>query len=216
MVGDERSDPVALEFGEGVARQLAGALAPACERIVVAGSIRRRRQLVRDVELVAVPLTRPERASAQGSLFAGEEVEVNALWERIEEVSREHEFLVPIKPGSPRLEPDERWPAKRVAGSRYFRLWITLARMRADLFMATPETWGLVLTIRTGSADFSRALVTRWTEVSGGGHASEGLLLDAAGAVVPTPDEESVFRAVRCRWVPPEKRGGPADLVPVG
>lgn len=43
----------------GVARELLGVIAPQTLRIIVAGSLRRKRAMVGDVEIVFVPLTRP-------------------------------------------------------------------------------------------------------------------------------------------------------------
>lgn len=211
-----KADPQPLHAARAIADALLAELAPACERVELAGSLRRQRAFVRDIEVVAVPRLREEAAppAGQADLFAPPRppVLVNALWERIEEVSDDHLSIVPIKPGVPGVEADDRWAEKRVAGSRYLKLWLPRTRLQVDLFLADRETWGVVLAVRTGSADFSRALVTRWTEVSGGGHSRGGRLRDARGRPVPTPEEEDVFRACRARWVPPERREGPRDL----
>lgn len=205
-----------LGWMSDVAEDLATDVSGACERVVVAGSVRRRRARVRDVELVAVPRIYRVRAEVQADLFAlgHREVERSALWDRLE-AGREAGWCQPLKPGVPDLVPDPKWPEKRGAGSRYWRLLLLPERVKVDLFLATPETWGLVLAIRTGSADFSRALVTRWTAVSGGGHAVDGRLCWPDGRAEDTREEEDVFRALRCRWVDPPERRGPGDLVPL-
>lgn len=197
-----------------IAGELLGHLSPACSRIELAGSIRRERPVVNDIELVAIPRVREEeQVGAQGDLFAPAPpvVLVNQLWERVEALAVQ-DVLVPIKPGVPDLEADSRWGEKRLAGSRYFRLYLPEARVKVDLFMADAATWGVVFAIRTGCSEFSRALVTRWTAVSGGGHSQEGRLHDAYGAALETPEEEDVFRLCRARLIPPQERRDAASL----
>jgi DNA polymerase/3'-5' exonuclease PolX len=219
--------PAGLDTARKVATALMGLLLPVCERLEIAGSIRREKPQVSDIELVAIPRTRSEaiveapRERPQASLFAAPAPPitppsrlVNCLWERIEEISEGRARIVPIKPGAPTLEPDGRWNEKRESGSRYFRLFLPRPALKVDLFLADAETWGAVFTIRTGSADFSRALVTRWTAVSGGGHFQNGRLYRADGAPVPTAEERDVFEACRARFISPRDRREASSLVP--
>lgn len=46
---------IALASAERIATNLLRGMAPACERIEIAGSIRRNRALVKDIELVVIP-----------------------------------------------------------------------------------------------------------------------------------------------------------------
>jgi DNA polymerase/3'-5' exonuclease PolX len=211
---------VSLPLGaaRGIAEGLLAELAPACLRAEIAGSIRRESVAVKDIELVVIPRMREEvPVPAQPDLWAPPPpaVRVSCLWERIEEVSEGHQRIVPIKPGVPSIEPDPRWAEKRLAGSRYFKLRLPSAGVNVDLFMATAENWGLILAIRTGSALFSQALVTRWTEVSRGGHSRGGRLLDARGLPVPAPEERDVFAACQLVWVPPRERVDAGSLRPI-
>lgn len=73
-----------------LAVELQDLLAPACERIQIAGSIRRLRETVGDLELVAIPRMRPQ---GQVSLFRppGQAIPlVSALWERLEMLVERH------------------------------------------------------------------------------------------------------------------------------
>lgn len=198
-----------------VAEALVRELAPACDRIEIAGSIRRQKPWVSDIELVAIPqlgAAGETPAPAQAALFgtpapaATTSPQVNLLWERIEEVSEQRTRIIPIKPSSAIEEPDHRWQEKRFEGSKYFKLWLPRAGFKVDLFMATRETWGVIYTIRTGSADFAKALVTHWTAISNGGHSATGRLLDAEGRPLETPEEEDVFLHCGLRWIPPAER----------
>lgn len=211
--------PAALQVARRVALALASELAGACERLELAGSIRREKSTVSDIEIVAIPQLGPSLA-AQPALFEGGDTvapqpRVNRLWEAIEAISEGHQRIVPIKPGSPSLEPDDRWQEKRQAGSRYLRLWLPKPALKVDLFLADAETWGAIFAIRTGSAKFSQALVTRWTSVSGGGHFHQGRLLQADGTALATPEEADVFRACRVELIAPAARRGAEDLRPL-
>lgn len=53
-----------LERAKGVAAEVVARLGPACERVEVAGSVRRRKAEVKDLEVVFIP--RMERAGAGG------------------------------------------------------------------------------------------------------------------------------------------------------
>jgi DNA polymerase/3'-5' exonuclease PolX len=197
-----------LATARRIAEALLAELTPACERIVLAGSIRRERPNVNDIEIVAIPRHTDEPLPGQPSLFADPAPavrRVNCLWNRIEEVSDGHGAIMPLKPGVPRIEPDPKWPEKRCAGSRYFKLFLPRTGLAVDLFMPSAESWGLILAIRTGSSEFSRALVTRWTQLTGG-HAKEGRLHRADGSVVSAPEEEDVFRACGVEWISPRER----------
>lgn len=198
-----------LATARRIAEALLAELAPACERIVLAGSIRRERPNVNDIEIVAIPRYTEEPVTGQAGLFADPAPavrRVNCLWDRIEEVSDGHGAIMPMKPGVPRIEPDPKWHEKRFAGSRYFKLFLPRTGFAVDLFMTDAASWGLILAIRTGSSEFSRAMVTRWTQVSGGGHSKDGLLRMPDGRIVPSPEEEVVFRACGVEWIEPRKR----------
>ena len=80
MSTDER---VALEHAQALADELVALLEPFTLRLVVAGSVRRRRPTIGDLELVAIPRTRP----GQRQLF-GEAPPVNELWEGLEALIR--------------------------------------------------------------------------------------------------------------------------------
>lgn len=173
-----------------VAQEIVDALAPACERIVIAGSIRRQKpDSIKDVEIVAI--SKPFRpvfgVKAQGG-------ELHALVDQLRSDGR----ILARTDGRGRTA----W------GQKYRRgLWGPRA-VPLDLFIVTRETWGAQLTIRTGDADFSRKLVT---PRSNGGVMPEALRLQdgvlwRSGVAVPTPDEPDFFRALELTWIEPPHR----------
>lgn len=109
-------------------------LKPYCHRIEVAGSIRRGKAEVGDIELVAIPKMLP-----QYDMFGKQFDELSLLYDRklLESFGKVIKF-----------------------GKRYVQidLW---AGIKLDLFVVLPPAqWGVIMAIRTGPADFSHWLVT--------------------------------------------------------
>lgn len=184
-----------LVRAERIAEAMREWCAPACHRIAIAGSIRRRRYQVKDIELVYIPKTR----EFEVDLFGLECEETSLLYTRFTE-HMDLERCVPIKPG---VKGIERWPLK--PQGRYWRFWLGEANLRVDMFRADEDNWGLIYAIRTGSADFSRGLLARWKHLTGG-RSHEGRLRTRRGETVTTPTEARLFEVLRMRPVPPEAR----------
>jgi DNA polymerase/3'-5' exonuclease PolX len=198
------------------AEEICKILEPACERIEIAGSIRRMSATVGDIEIVCQPkltIDGPESLSAIDTLI---------------------DQLVPgDQKGTLNFEqgPDSglRWNSKRKAnGSRYKRLiWVgrsdPVERIPVDLFcVLPPASWGAQLAIRTGPWEFSKGIVTKRSQ---GGAMPEhleqrhGTLWNYSGVVVSgedrwkaqplnlrCPDEETYFAALGLPCWPPEER----------
>ena len=152
-------------------------LQPFVKRAVVAGSIRRQRPDVKDIEIVAEPVDVPDGLFGETRPGSAEIKELAATWG-------------PVVKG----------------GDKYIQVADVLdSGMALDLFLVTPPaSWGALLTIRTGPAAFSQMLVTR---LRGRFMRCEhGRVLGRGGVVVPTPDEASFFAACDVAWLPPEER----------
>ncbi len=176
-----------LAEAERVAAALVADLEPYCARIATAGSVRRRKVQVGDIELVAIP--RYEPAGLFGDRAA------NRLWEHLH-TSDAYRFTKGDHPDG-----------------RYYQLALaTYPGLQVDLFLAQEDNWGLTLLVRTGSAAFSTAMLARWKRVQGIGREQpgsvDGRLVTRDGRVVPTPEEETVFALLGMRPVPPERRTG--------
>lgn len=185
------------------AHELARRMAPACERLEIAGSIRRAAPEVGDIELVVIPRWREVEAPGPRPLFGPPALErrndlVALLRDLIGEgaltalkMSTSDEVVVPAA--------DLRDDAKAMK----FR---HRSGMQVDLFICTPETWGLNFFIRTGPGDFGRRALAHWKRITGGGYADEAQLYNAAGKLVPTPEEADVFSALKVGWIEPARR----------
>jgi DNA polymerase/3'-5' exonuclease PolX len=208
---------IPLDSALPIAESIAEALAPFCQNLQVAGSVRRRVAQVHDVEIVAVP----RLAKLQAALFDDvlpSDPPVSLLHEHLED--REHA-------GTVRRRRDRNgrtfWgPSDKRMLWRYGAAstdWIAV-----DLFGATPETLGAKLALRTGPAELSKRLVT--PKAKGGLLPNDlefrsGGLYRYVGAparrvFVPTPDEETLFRELGLPYTAPEHRFATSYAPPPG
>jgi DNA polymerase/3'-5' exonuclease PolX len=115
-----------------LAEEALNTLKPYCDRICIAGSIRRMKPECKDIELVCIPRMVP------GGLF-GDEPEVDPG------------FCAVVNQWSKvKGEPTGKYTQRVLPGG-----------MALDLFMADAENWGLILAVRTGSAGFSHRVLGR-------------------------------------------------------
>ena len=186
---------IPLAEAQALADELVDLLAPSCHALAVAGSVRRERETIGDLELVARPVMR----TTQAGLF-GAGPRASDLWAAVDELVRmpgnglqRHPDIVTAA-GRPRSAP---W------GERYRKL-LWLGRP-VDLFTADGDSWGAQLLIRTGPPEYSQA----WVE------ALRGVGLQMRGGwvrsletdeIVPVPDEETAHALVGWPFVLPPGR----------
>lgn len=125
---------IPLRAAENLALALLEQLAPHCDRIEIAGSIRRRKPIVGDIELCAVPrylpnLLGPSDTPAFAPVFT--RLERDGLLTRIKN------------------------------GPKYKQFHIPALGCNLDLFLTDAACWPVIFAIRTGPADFSKRLVTQ-------------------------------------------------------
>ena len=198
-----------LKHAQAVASHLIALMQPHCERIAVAGSIRRECPTVGDIEIVVIP--RWGKVQKPGNLF-GETVTINELHHALEKT----EWIRWIKPGTSEIIT---WPIK--PEGKYWRgvirrgVFDSPDDIKLDMFLCRPENWGVIYTIRTGSSDFSREIVT-YARDKTPYRIHEGNLVQVvrpyakAGVdeveTVPCPDEETLFATLGLQWVDPRAR----------
>lgn len=141
-----------LDFARRCADRILERLGPFADRIEVAGSIRRRRPEVGDVDLVAIP-----KLAVSRDLLGAETVSGNFLAEEV-----------------------QAWCAKsawkfRTAGAEYMSWTAGEAQIQVDLWMTTEAAFGSVLLCRTGSAAHNTWLATRALEMNAKWHPHRGL-----------------------------------------
>jgi hypothetical protein len=134
-------------------------LHPGCARGEVAGSVRRGKPEPHDLEVVVIPKS---SFVPMGNLFG-----------EMSELECDH-----FEPAFVWLLQQAEWeldPVLKRDGPHYKRLRHVTSGMCADLFLTTERGWGGAMAIRTGPADFSRALVTLARRQ--GKHVADGYLI---------------------------------------
>lgn len=183
-----------LAEARALAEDVVTLLAPSCTRIEIAGSIRRQKADIGDLEIVCMP--KSERVNI--GLFEEVYRDTNELDDFVACLLMDGTF-------SPRLDVN----GHRAVGERYKRL--SYRGFGLDLFAVLPPAqFGVILAIRTGPAEWSHRLVT--TRQSGGWlpdwlKVKDGQLLHRlSGEVIPTPEETDFFAAMQWRYISPEQR----------
>jgi DNA polymerase/3'-5' exonuclease PolX len=183
-----------LRDAELYANEVVRLLSPACEQVVVCGSVRRRKPEVKDLEIVALPKRSAGRPAFGDPASALPPLE--ALCARL------------VAYGELRLDPQ----LKR-DGPKYKRFVHPRGKIAIDLFIAAPENFGNQIAIRTGDADFSHLMVTPRHQ---GGlmpdhlRQSQGFLWSmddvVEGHIVPCPSEAAFFAELGLPVPHPEHR----------
>lgn len=156
---------------KSIAYSVVSILEKHCSRIEIAGSIRRKKPEVKDIEIVAIP-----KPYETGLFESGIATIVNK-WEKVK-------GELPCK----------------------YTQRILPSGIKLDLFFATPENWGLIYAIRTGSADYShKVLANAW--VKAGYTSIDGMLFHEGNKKFYEVREEiDLFKRIGIDYIEPELR----------
>lgn len=177
-------------LGRAVALELIERLEPYCQRIEVAGSIRRGKPMVGDVELLFVPKIRLKKASINASIVEVPETDAiidtmladGTLAKRLSSVRR------------------TTWgPANKLAVH-------VGTGMAVDLFGTTTVAWWNALTCRTGGAETNKKLAQ--SAIANGRNWNvygQGVTM-ADGTVIRAESEEHVFELCGVSFLRPDER----------
>lgn len=178
-----------------IAQHIAATLtmhAQAFSRVEIAGSIRRKKPTVGDIEIVAQIDPNLEFGSTGRIIHALAGTGVH----RAGPITR--------KDG---IEVSAPWSERYMKGV-YARPGLTDNRIQVDLFIVRPPAeWGVVFLIRTGSAKFSEAMVTRLHRY--GVRSQDGRIVNCGvpdGTEIPCSTEDDFFRLAHLPFIQPEKR----------
>lgn len=169
-------------------------LAPFCERIEIAGSLRRGKPQVKDIDLVAIP-----KMTSRSALF-----------ETVAQIS-DTDFSAAVR---------QHCTSVVAEGLKLIRGTASMAagqRIAVDIYIATAETWATLLLIRTGSAEHNIWMCTRAIACGGKLHA-DGCGLELPGQydavqqrtvnsrVIHATCEQEIFKALGMPTPPPSQR----------
>lgn len=179
-----------LKQAQSLTDKIIAALTPGCIRSEAAGSVRRLRPEVGDIEIVCIPRQTVDLfGNPVGSLLdmvLANLVNEGRLIRGDKNGVKYKNFLIPTGPNFGPSLPD----------------------LKLDLFITSLECWGVNFTIRTGPAEFSHRLVT---QKSKGGLLPSDLSVSGArvwrGAeALDTPEESDIFRLIELDWIEPRDR----------
>ena len=173
-----------LEKARAIAKGLQYDLEWGCERITIAGSIRRCKPEVGDIELLCIPK------------YGGVAGEVNQLDQAIVDLILNSDLDYRV---------DKR--GRRTYGEKNKFMVHRPSGIGVDIFCADKDNWGMSLVVRTGPASFCVRLMAHYKSIGCSGHAYGGVT-DRNGQEIACPTEEDVFRLAGWPYVPPEKRIG--------
>ena len=172
-----------LQEAEKIATQVKAAVETHCERIEVAGSIRRQKSKVHDIDFVVVTKN-------------------DAEWQKINEKLKK----LKAKPNC--------------SGNSVIKAFLPCQNglFQVDFYRAKPETFGILLLVRTGSAEhnvwlagcaiskgmrikYSEGLIKDNSTIAG---ETEKGVFEALGLPCPLPSEREI-EGGKPVWMPPEK-----------
>ena len=159
-------------------------LTPYSEKILIAGSIRREREDVGDIELLIVPKFR-----VAFDMFMEPRDPVDTSDERLANL---------VKDGV----------LKRRGAWGHLNKFFThvLSGIPVDIFVGTIENWGRDLMVRTGSADFNKRVMSRFHALGKRGHAYGDFAVTHGLATYKAPDEEAMFALLEWDYIEPRRR----------
>ena len=151
-----------------------------CQRIEIAGSIRRLKPEVGDIELIAIPKPTLDLFSA---------------------ITEEHQL--------DNLDYEGMRIGRKIKGGHKYKQIELKGGVILDLFIVTPPAeWGVQFLIRTGPAEFSHKLVMK--RRAGGLLPSNLRVKDGAiwsnNHIIPTPEEQDVFELIGIPYIEPKDR----------
>ena len=168
-----------LEKAMEIAAKISDEIAPYCSRLQIAGSIRRQRAEVGDIDIVCLPANPAAKKGLR------------------QRVIRTNPRI--IADGSYTLEVE-------LAGKVRLDIWMAETMNQRDFFSAAPHTnFGSLLLCRTGSIAHNVFLVgvakhhgLRWNPHWG--------VYDNNGVCLASENEEDIFKALKLDFIKPEDR----------
>jgi DNA polymerase/3'-5' exonuclease PolX len=187
------------------AERVVAMLRSGCERIEIAGSIRRNARHVKDIEIVCVPRHQPDLFGGAGQDMLNQQIRTCVRSRKLQWRDLQRERFGAPEP----KDLDER---------RYYALatveprpWLPIKPRPGpiDLFaVRRPAQGGAIMAIRPGPAVYARELVTEARRR--GLRCENGRLVSLDdGAELATPEERAFIEACGMQYLDPHERKGP-------
>jgi DNA polymerase/3'-5' exonuclease PolX len=193
-----------LDEAKGIAEEVKAAIADVCESVVIAGSIRREKEEVGDIELVCVP--KFAEVLKKVDLFTEKLVKVNLLEQRLYRMASAGDIIPSLKSNGTRKAWLGSGDARYIAAEYQEVIGV-------DFFIQLPDRmdlYGWQLFLRTGPGDANQVMVTRRDQ----GGLKPNHLFIGEGRVVDLrddtpmmlPTEETVFDVWGMEFIPAPER----------
>lgn len=182
---------IQLAHAQKIAQELINLLNPFCDRIEVAGSVRRKKNIVKDIELVIIPKKVIEKAG----LFGDEEIIAYPL----------DNFIL----NNPRF----RLRPNKLGGTSYGDKnkllnydhqeygWIAL-----DIFTADESNFTMIKFIRTGGAENNKRIALTANQLGMNLKIYESCFVDKRGFKYQMDSEEQIYKFLGLPYLKPEER----------
>src|SRR5574338_312163 len=182
---------IQLAYAQGIAQELINILNPFCDRIEIAGSVRRKKNIVKDIELVIIPKKQIEKTG----LFEDEEYIIYPI----------DNFIL--------SSPSFRMRPNKIGGTSYGEKnklleynspefgWIAL-----DIFTADESNYMMVKFIRTGGAETNKLIATTANKYKMNLRIYESCFEDRRGNKYVMNSEEEIFKLLGLTYLKPEER----------
>lgn len=175
-----------LRFFQPTANWLYEELEPYFERLEICGSLRRKKELIGDIEFLGI--SKKIGLYGQNTLFNdGEMQHIPDLLNYI----RKYSFIKGNKPQSK------------------FTSFVLPAGIQVDLFFAREDNWGYIKALRTGPSDFNQYFLIPKLKING--YTPKDGMIWKNKKKLDIPDEESLFKLINSEVIPPELRSAIAE-----
>lgn len=172
-----------------VAREICTILRPVCERLIVAGSLRRRKAWVGDVEILYIP----KFATEPDGLFDTKEV-------NLADRALEAFLQAGLIKKRPKVDGSLTWGAENKLALH------TDSLVPVDLFQAKALNWFNQIVCRTGSAENNIRISNAARKKGWEWHPHQAGFTDEFGQIQPAQCEADVFQLVGLPYVEPWQR----------
>lgn len=180
-----------LAQAQAIAAELVGYLGDFCEKIQVAGSIRRKKGEVGDIELLYIPIVgEQESDDLLGSL-----VPVNYF-----------DLALATLEEAGILERRKNVNGGETFGEKNKLMRHCQSGIPVDLFSTTKESWHNYLVSRTGGRESNVAIASVAKKVGLRWHPYGAGFTTGNGGIIAVHSEEQVFSTVGLPYLPPEER----------
>ena len=156
-------------------------LQPYFERLEICGSIRRKKDVIGDIEYIGI--SKKVDLNGQSTLFGNPDIQHHP---DLLSYIRKYEVIKGNKPQGKLTS------------------FVLPAGIQVDLFFANQENWGYIQTLRTGSGDFNQFYLLPRLKNKGYSLHDGHIWYD--NTVVSIPDEETLFQLLNMKVIPPELR----------